>query len=380
MRLTDISIRNLPAPATGQKIYRDDVLTGFCVRVSRGGTKSFVLVYGTERRFKTLGKYGVISLAEARTKAKQFLAALTLGHREHTSLIFEEALTLFLDLHCAIHNKPSTQNSTRKLLENNCLPKWRKRHIHTIETQDVAKILDAMIARGSAGASNNCYAAMSKFFNWCLSRGMIASNPVAPLSRPSKTNKREHTLNDQELACVWHEAGNYPVFGTIVRLLLLTGARRSEIATLRWDHITDDTLTFYDTKTNNDHTLPLTPAIKDVLATIPQTGSVYLFPAHGKPHNSFSGFGKCKARLDKELGDISHWTLHDLRRSTATHMAELGVQPHVIERILNHSTGAISGVGAIYNRHTYFEEMREALTLWHDKIATLSNHNHSDMS
>lgn len=174
----------------------------------------------------------------------------------------------------------------------------------------------------------------------------------------------------EEVKAVWGAAKQvgFP-FGTIVHLLLATAARRSEITTLTWDKISNDTIHIADTKTHQPHYLPITPLIAEGIECIPHTHD-NMFPARGVPDNSFSGFSKCKKRLDK-LCLMPYWTLHDLRRTAATHMAELGVQPHIIERVPNYATGTISGVAAIYNRHAYAKEMREALTLWHDKIQRL---------
>ena len=124
------------------------------------------------------------------------------------------------------------------------------------------------------------------------------------------------------------------------------------------------------TKNSREHVLPLTPFLRDTLQAVPRTADK-LFPARGAPHNAFSGFSKCKRRLDVLTG-LSDWRLHDLRRTVATQMAALGVQPHIIERVLNHSTGTISGVAAIYNRHAYMGEMQDALSAWHDKIQRLA--------
>jgi integrase len=169
---------------------------------------------------------------------------------------------------------------------------------------------------------------------------------------------------------MWLQTNYYP-FGTIVRLLLLTGCRRSEIGAMEWAWINDDSITVpgEHTKNGREHTLPITTQIQSILDGISATDK-YLFPARGNTGNPFSGYGKCKNRLDSTI-NIPKWRLHDLRRTTATHMAQLGIQPHIIERILNHASGTISGVAAIYNRHAYRDEMSKALTIWHNKIDAL---------
>lgn len=368
--LTDLAINKLKHPNSGQVTYWDTTLPAFGVRVSQGGTKSYVIMYGKQRKLKTIGRHGVITLSQARTEAKHFLAQITLGFTQPTSDTFAVVLPQFLERHCARHNKPSTYNSTKKLLENNCLPKWRNTRIHQITRKDVIDVLEAMHSRGSHGAANNLYAVISKFFNWCTSQALLDGNPITSISRPSKTKTRDRTLIDKEISSVWKHTNYYP-FGTITRLLLLTAARRNEIASMEWDWVDDEHITIpaSHTKNSREHILPVTDFIRDTLTTIPRTGDK-LFPARGKPDNSFSGFSKCKKRLDT-LCPMPYWTLHDLRRTGATHMGALGVQPHVVEAVLNHASGAISGVAGIYNRYSYMNEKREALTLWHDKIQAL---------
>jgi integrase len=155
-------------------------------------------------------------------------------------------------------------------------------------------------------------------------------------------------------------------FAAIVQLLVLTGQRRGEIAALRADYISNDLCTLPATLTKNkrEHAFPIGTAASSILST-PLAGSSngLLFPARGQPSRPFNGWSKSKVALDK-LSGVSDWTLHDLRRTFATRLAELGVAPHVIERLLNHVTGTVSGVAAVYNRASYIAEMRAAIELW----------------
>lgn len=128
--------------------------------------------------------------------------------------------------------------------------------------------------------------------------------------------------------------------------------------------------TLTDTKNKLTHRVPLSPLVLDVLGAIPRTESPYLFPGEGKKLPTFSGYSNAKDSLDKRSG-TSDWHIHDLRRTMSTRMAEAGVLPHVIERILNHKGGEIKGVAAVYNRASYLKEMRAALDGWASHIATL---------
>jgi integrase len=171
-------------------------------------------------------------------------------------------------------------------------------------------------------------------------------------------------------------------FGTILQLLVLTGQRRSEIGLLRWDWIDEKnrTITFPAsvTKNNRVHSFPYGDMVADILATIPRSGE-YTFRAirehaKGTPVLTVNGWSNSKAAFDRLVqgkaakSPVAPWTLHDLRRTFATNLAGLGVPPHITERLLNHVSGAISGVAAIYNRHAYADEMRQAIKLWEARL------------
>ncbi len=381
--LTDLTIRKLKPDQNGRYDVWDTRFQGLGIRVFKSGKKSFFLSYrinGRKRR-ATLGRYPNISLADAREMAHDRRRTIARGQdpeiiAKAKTLVFETVLEDFMTLHCARHNKPSTQRSTRKLLENECLPVWRKRPIGDIERKDIMKILDEMIARGSPGAANNAYAAISKFFNWCASRDLIEMSPCIGISRPTRRNTRDRVLSDRELAKVWAviDKMDYP-YRNIIQLLILTGQRRGEVTNMEWDQINWDEKTWKlpDTLTKNrkPHTLPLSLAVLEILKNTPQVNNQsFVFPARGSATTTFSGFSKNKQRLDREV-QIDDWRLHDLRRTAATGMARLEVPPHVVERVLNHSTGQLGGVAGIYNRFQYLDEMRAALELWSAHVMAL---------
>ncbi len=143
---------------------------------------------------------------------------------------------------------------------------------------------------------------------------------------------------------------------------------------MRWNEINLDARTWSipaeRTKSDRAHVVPLSPLAVGVIASIPRVHDELVFPSQGQDARTFSGFSKAKRRLDA-LADVTEWTLHDLRRSAATILAQLGVAPHVVERILNHTTGTLGGVAGIYNRFGYLPEMRAALELWAGHIGGL---------
>jgi integrase len=240
-------------------------------------------------------------------------------------------------------------------------------------------VLDDTVEQGLPSAANHALSAIRKFFNWCVERGMLETSPCQGIKKPANNNARERVLDIDELAAVWKGASlvGYP-FGPIVQLLILTAQRRNEVAQMQWSQIDLNAATWSLpselTKNKRPHVVPLAPQSLALLKSLPRFTSDYVFPARGE-HPAFAHFSRGKVRLDA-LAGVSEWTLHDLRRTTATHMAQLGVAPHVIERLLNHISGTFGGVAGVYNRFQYLDEMRAGLTAWEARMAeALARHN-----
>ncbi len=377
--LTDIVVRNAKPPDRGQATFWDTSLRSFGCRVSQGGTKSWVVMHGSERRLITIGRYPVISLAVARTEAKRILAQQTLGGHRFSSLSFKEALALFLSTHCSQHNRPSTAKETTRLLTNHFLGKLGQRPLGEISTDEVATLVDQLLDTPSE--ANHAFTALRTLFRWATRRRLIAHSPCEGLQLPARTKARDRVLTDDEVRVLFRAAltCGFP-FGTIVLLLLLTGQRRGEISALRWEYVDEAartiTLPASLTKNGRRHTFPYSSAAADILRTIP-SGEGFLFAARGNPTAPFSGWSAGKTAIDRaiqtSIGDqLSFaWTLHDLRRTFATGLAKLGTAPHVVEKLLNHASGTISGVAAIYNQFQYMDEMRAAVAAWDAKLATV---------
>ena len=381
--LSDLAIRKIkPDPKRRTEIW-DARLPGFGVRVFPSGVKSFVLVYrhlGRPRRM-TLGRYPVTGLAEARGKALDALKLIDAGTDPQADAdtadaadryTFEQAVRSFVKLHCERHNRPVTARDTERILNNQFVSRWAKRDIREITKTDILKVLDHIVEEGLPSAANHALSAIRKFFNWCVERGMLATSPCLGIKKPAPNNARERVLDIGEMAAVWNgaELVGYP-FGQIVKLLMLTAQRRNEVASIQRSQIYFDantwTLPAELTKNGRQHVLPLAPQAASLLQTLPQFTSDYVFPARGE-NPVFAHFSRGKLKLDA-LAGVKDWTLHDLRRSVATHLAKLGVAPHVIERILNHVSGTFGGVAGVYNRFQYLDEMRNALAMWETHLA-----------
>ena len=380
-QLNDIFVRNIPTPAEGRAQYPDGKLPGFGVRVSSNGLKVFYLTYrfaGQSRRM-ILGRYPYKTLAAARADAHTAIGQIASGidpqktisdepEAAAKSLTFAKTLDQFIQLYCSQHNRPSTAAETERVLRSVFLTDWQNRDISAVSRQDVLSILDAIVARGAPSAAIHAYAAIRKFFTWSVERDLIDTSPCLHLKPPAKKQSRERVLSDDEIVALWKASviEGYP-FGAIFQLLLLTGQRRGEVVGMRWSEIDLKqgvwTIPGARTKNGKAHSVPLTPRVPAILKLLPRFESEFVFPARGKPEQSYSGYSKGKRALDAAAA-LHDWTLHDLRRTAATGMAELGVPPHVVEKILNHSTGTFAGVAGVYNRFEYRSEMRSALRLW----------------
>jgi len=376
MRLTDISVRNLPLPEKGQRTYFDDSLTGFGCRVSQGGTKTFVVQHGADRRLTTIGRYPIITLSDARGEDKRLLAEWTLGKRRPRTITWDAARDLYM-AECEQKNRPSTTSSYRRLLYKHF--DFKRQRLDEITYEEIERRLNRL--NHVPAERNHALTGVKAFLNWAKRppRRYIPNNPLEGLL-PTKRPSRKRKLAPHELVAVYRtalQAGN--TFAHIVAFLVLTGQRRGEISHLHrtWFDPVQKTITLPETITKNkeSHTFGYGPAIEAVLATIPDQGDV-LFPSsrehvRGKPSLYFNGWTKAKKAFDEQCG-VTNWTLHDLRRTFGTALAELAVPPHIIERLLNHrlgvisnkAEGTVSAIAEVYIRYSYLPEMRKAIALW----------------
>jgi integrase len=362
VHLTEIAVRALKRCDKQYRVW-DSATPGFGCLV--GKRKSWIVMFGPKRALKVIGAIPEMSLADARKTARKILA----DHSEYAPTpSFGDALDRYYEIHFPALRK-TTAYSRKGVLERH-FRTWAKKDLGDITPQLIVQTLDGLLK--TPVERFNAFKELRYFYRWCIGRQYLKTSPCELLRPPSAGKPRERVLSDDELVRVWQAAEQTrPPFGTIVKLLILTGQRRGEIAALRGEYVNREKETIILpaslAKNGREHVFPYEGMIGSLLQELPRMG--WLFPARGRPQNSFNGFGACKAKLDKVCG--VDFGLHDLRRTFATRLAEIGIAPHVIERLLNHIRGQISPVAAIYNRHSYLPEMREAVSKWEAYLAAL---------
>src|SRR5262245_48215213 len=246
--------------------------------------------------------------------------------------------------------------------------------VDKVSRKDVASRLVAIIREHGPIVAVKARAALSTLFAWAMQAGLIEHNPVIGTIQPKNSKPRERTMSDEELAAIWRACKDDD-YGKIVRLLICLGARRQEIGGIAWPELDLEspqpswTLPAARSKNGRKHVLPLMPMALDIIQSVPHLASrAQLFGA--RSNDGFTGWDDQKEVLDERSG-VTTWTLHDIRRSVATKMADIGVQPHIIEEILRQPSAHKSGVAGIYNRSVYEREVRAALALWQDHVRTL---------
>jgi integrase len=260
------------------------------------------------------------------------------------------------------------------------LQRWSGRPLASITQNDVRTLVEAIADGGAPVSANRTLTALKTLFKFYVKRQLLVASPAALVDAPSAEESRDRTLSDPEIKAIWKaaDAAAYP-FGRLVQLLLLTGARRDELREAPWTEFDLDggmwTLPGERVKNGNEHSVPLSSWAKQILRGMPRIkGRGLLFTTTGE--TPFAGLSKVKRALDTASG-VTGWTLHDLRRTAATGMAErCSVPPHVIEAALNHVSGeSRRGVAGIYNRARYIDDISKALQAWSDYVDALVNGN-----
>lgn len=365
--------------------YWDAQTSGLVLRVSPSGTKTFCFNYtnpGNRAIRLKLGRYPALSLAEARELVRQKQAMLHNGldpaaeKQKISTQYLNDLFPIVLERYATeyVRCKLKRAEEYLSLIRNHFGTQWTKVPIRQISRRDINRAIVESQARQTPGATNNAVAALRAFFGWAADQGIVELNPCQGIGLPNKVRVRDRVLTDDEISKIWNAAMvvGYP-YGHIVRLLLLTGQRRSEVAGILWSELDCATGTWTlskdRTKARRKHIVPLCSLARQLISEVPKTNCDLLFPSHSNS-TPVSGFSKWKTELDCAC-DVKNWTLHDLRRTAASRMASLNVQPHIIERILNHSTGGLTQLAQTYNVYGYTAELRQALDSYDEFLMTL---------
>jgi integrase len=384
--LTAKKIENIK-PSVARQEIPDGGCRGLYLVVQPSGRKSWAVRYRFNGKPKKLTLDGVGSLAEARKVATLALHELERGNdpaglkfdakaaeakdaAERAGDTVDNLVTQFIERWAKKQTRKNSWRMTQRIFERFVLPAWQGRIIYDIKRRDVIDLVEG-VAEDRPVLANRVHAALSKFFNWLASRDVIVASPCAGVARPSKEQPRDRVLSDDELKAVWLAAGElgYPA-GPFVRMMILTGQRRGEVAGMGRGEIQGDvwTLPPERTKNNSRHAVPLSRQVMAILESTPEIVGVVDHVFSGVRGRMVSDFSRIKDHLDARVRFKDPWTFHDLRRSAASGMAKIGVKLPVIERVLNHKSESFAGIVGVYQRHDYAAEKREALQRWADYI------------
>ena len=387
MKLTAKTVAGIRLPAgKTDHIEWDDNLPGFGLRLRGSGDrprKTWVAQYrarGRTRRMK-IGAVERLSPDEARKAARKILAKVEVGHdpqaekavrRQQDGHTLAAVVADYLNAKLPVVRR----NTYRELVRYLTGPHFKPLHaqpLDQITRKDVAFRLTKIVAEKGSISAARARAALSALYAWALGHGLAEINPVVGTLKPQDSVPSSRVLSDYELTSIWHACGDDDL-GRVVKLLICTGARRSEVGGMCWSELDAErgtwTIPAARAKNRRSLTLPLPQIALDIVARVPRMlGRDQLFGMRAS--RGFTGWAAKAERALRTASKVTDWTLHDLRRTVATRMADLGVQPHIIEAVLNHVSGHKAGVAGIYNRSSYEREVRAALMLWADHVRAL---------
>ncbi len=369
-------------PGKSEAIFFDDTLPGFGLRIRAGGKRTWIAQYriGAKQRRLSLGSLEQIDADEARRRARNALSIVHLGPdpqadkaaaRTQASLTLRAVVEQYLTRRARQRLKPRSYEEVERHLRKHWAP-LGELPIQRIRRAEVAARLSAIAAENGPFAANRARAALSSLYTWAIGEGFADHSPVTGTNKATDEVSRDRVLSDAELATVWAAAGTGD-YGDIVRLLVLTGQRREEVGGMRWSELDIAAAVWRigadRTKNGLPHEVPLSDqALVIIAARTRKEGRDYLFGSRDGP---FQGWSNAKKALDSRALINAPWRLHDLRRTMATKMADLGITPHLIEAILNHISGHRTGVAGVYNRAAYSNGKRQALKTWSQALSNL---------
>jgi integrase len=389
--LNDRIIKSLKPAVSGRYEIMDTVVPGFGIRVSEKGVKSFMLVArypGSENPTRrSLGEYGELTLDAARTRARSWHELIRRGtdpaleeERQRLSAVRKQENTFAAVAQDFIKDKLPRERAGRDVeqdIRREFLPLWAKRPIAEITPIDVRAMVLAVKARGTPAMARNLLTTAKRLFGWAIDQ-QVYGLEVSPCDRLKavallgEKKPRQRILAPAELRALWQAtaAVGYP-YGPLLRLLALTGARKSEVAKATWNEFDLEhklwTLPSARTKINAAHVVPLSAAVIEILQSLPRfkSGQHLFTTTHGT--KAVAGFSRAKRDLDREMAKalgapVDAWRIHDVRRTTRTQLSSIpGISDLVRELVIGHSR---PGLHKVYDQFQYIDEKRHALDAW----------------
>lgn len=384
-RLTDALLRTY----TAAEPLTDTIVRGLQFRYrppsqrAPNGTRSFTLYFrikgDTKKRSLGLGRYPEVSLSQARTRAQEALSVAAAGDDPHNvrkekavrrDYTVRELVEDYLDRYVTVENRPKTLLEKRKFFQRHLLPEWGSWPVDELPRREMSTLVDRLKAIGPATAISG-YRYLAHLFDWALEDEKISQNPLAAKKAPKGPKPRERVLTDGEIAAIWQHL-DHPVYGPLVKLLLLTGQRRNNVAAMRWFEVNLESrewrIPAERMKGNRGHVVPLSDLTIEILTALPRfdDGPFVLSTTHGTV--PFAGFSKENRKLC-ERSEVSDWTLHDLRRTAGTLLQRLGFSLDVIGALLAHK---LQGVSAVYLRYDYANETRLAVDALQNEVLRIA--------
>lgn len=403
IELTDKFCHSAKA-GTGRKTdYFDTVVKGLALRASAGGQKSWYAVYGppSKRQWLKLGTYPEIPLGGekgARQRAREVRARVGDGG---DPVADRKALAVSMTVADLAGNylerrasKLKSACEIERKLRREVLPLIGSVKLAELHKRDVTRVIDAALDRGSPVSANRVFATMRTMLNWGLRRGDLDYDVMGGTEKPVEETSRERVLSAGEIAIMWRALDDAPMWASTaraLRLCLVTAQRVGEVTGMTREELDLEqsvwTLPSARSKNGCEHKVPLSVmAIRIIREQLDHASAlaertqrevpVFVFPAPGaraalEKRTIAHALRRAKDNKGKVLG-LSQWTCHDLRRTAATHMEELGISPFIIGHVLNHmSITKASITSRVYARYDYLREKREALDLWNDRLAAI---------
>ena len=373
MRLSEHQIKATPTPIRRTTLSDG---RGLELRMTPSGKRTWSLLYpfnGKKQRF-TIGDYPAVKLKEARLLADKLRNQVAHGQNPQevkrkarnanivtVNWCYEQFLVRYLQ------SQLRTWQEYNRRIRADVLPSLGKKDIRQVQKADIIKIIDAITDRDAPVLANRVLQYTSKFFKWCIGRGYIEHNPAANIPKPAKESSRERVLSLAEARSIYQAAEEClgPITCAFVRLLMLTGQRRSEISHLEWTELQSDRIEIggHRSKNGKPITTPLTDEANAVLAALPRNNGIYVFSTTGG-HRPIGNFSHIKNKLIEKSG-VTGWTYHDFRRTMATFLANNNENFENIRLVLNHMDQSVTSV---YNRSEHQNQKQRTLKLWQAKF------------